>query len=831
MRYYTQAPSLFLLPVRYPILLMLRNYFTLALRNLYKRSGFSFLNIAGLTLGMVCCLLILQYVWYERGYDRFPERADDIYRIRLDSYRKGELSWRSATVFPAYQPFIQRDFPEVEAACRLHDAEYVLSNRQANVQFAEKKGYFADASFLQVFNLPLSQGSATDALDAPAKIVLSEQMARKYFGTTDVLGKSLSGNFNGNLSEMQVSGVFNAFPEQSHLTVDYLVSMPTLGKFVSDQGDTSRPLETSWGWYDFYTYVKLRPHADAQTFAAKIPAFTDKYINNDTRRQQAQVRFESILQPLRDIHLYSDLNQEAEVNGDGNAVSLLFWVALFILGIAWINYINLATARAMERAREVGVRKAAGAARAQLMAQFLFESFLLNAAALVLALGVTWMTLPAFSHFLDKNIQFGTFERAYWLGLVALFMTGAIGAGFYPALVLSGFKPALILKGAFKNSSQGTLLRKGLIVGQFAVSVAMLAGVLVVSQQINFMRSQSPGFDKAQTLVLEGPNTLSDSLYGGVYAGFKKEITQIPEVQGISGSSSVPGDEIYWTSSFMRLKSPDQQRTTLYILGVDLDFSKIYDLKFSAGRNFEITDKNSTILNETAARMLGFSSPETAIGQQIMRGGDTSTVRGVVRDFNHLGLQKNIDPMCLRYGPDQRSYYSLKISGGAYQQVLSKVEATWKRHYPADPYSYFFLDEFFDKQYKSDVQFGKVFSLFTLVAILVACLGLFGLATFTVQQRNKEIGIRKVLGASIPGVAGLLAKDFLGLVLLSIVVATPFAWYLLNDWLQDFAYHIQLNWWAFALAGLAAILIAMITVGFQSIKAALANPVKSLRSE
>ena len=811
---------------------MLRNYLTLALRNLHKRGGFSFLNIAGLTLGMVCCLLILQYVWYERSYDRFPERAGDIYRFRLDCYRKGELSWRSATVFPAYQPFVQRDFPEVEVACRLHDAEYVLGNRQTDAKFAEKKGYFADASFLQVFSLPLSQGNPANALDAPAKIVLSEQMARKYFGGTDVLGKSLSGNFNGYLSELQVSGVFGSFPVQSHLAVDYLVSMPTLGKFVADQGDTSRPLETSWGWYDFYTYVKLRPNADARAFAAKIPAFTDKYINADNGRQQAQVRFETILQPLPDIHLYSDLNQEAEVNGDGNAVSLLFWVALFILGIAWINYINLATARAMERAREVGVRKAAGAARRQLMTQFLFESFLLNAAALVLAIGITWMTLPAFGHFLDKNIQFGGFDRTYWLGLAGLFIAGAIGAGFYPALVLSGFKPALILKGAFKSSAQGAVLRKGLIVGQFAVSVAMLAGVLVVSRQINFMRNQNPGFDKTQTLVLEGPNTLSDSLYGGVYAGFKTDILQIPEVQGISGSSSVPGDEIYWTSSFMRLKSPDQQRTTLYILGIDLEFSKIYDLKFSAGRNFEITDRNSTILNETATRLLGFASPEAAIGQQIARGrSDTLTVRGVVRDFNHLGLQKSVDPMCLRYGPDQRSYYSLKISGGAYRQVLSKVENTWKRHYPADPYSFFFLDAFFDQQYKSDVQFGKVFGMFTLVAILVACLGLFGLAAFTVQQRNKEIGIRKVLGASIPGIASLLAKDFLTLVLLSIVVATPVAWYLLNGWLQDFAYRIQLSWWMFALAGMAAILIALLTVGFQSIKAALANPVKSLRSE
>jgi putative ABC transport system permease protein len=398
--------------------------------------------------------------------------------------------------------------------------------------------------------------------------------------------------------------------------------------------------------------------------------------------------------------------------------------------------------------------------------------------------------------------------------------------------VLSGFQPVSILKGAFKTSPKGVALRRGLIIGQFAVSITMLVGVFVVTRQVAFMRSQNPGFDRTQTLVLEGPNTLPDSTYTGVYTGFKNEILQIPGVQSIAGSSSVPGEEIYWTNSFKRLKSMDEQRNTLYILGVDADFTQSYNLKLTAGRNFEMTDKNAMMLNESGAKLLGFASPEQAIGEQVMRGRrDTFIVQGVVRNFHQQGLQKNVDPMCLLYRPDQRSYYSLKISGADFPAVLARVEAIWKNRFPADPYSYFFLDEFFDRQYKADVLFGKVFGMFTLLAIFIACLGLFGLASYMVLQRNKEIGIRKVLGASVAGITGLLAKDFLKLVIASFVIAFPVAYFFMNNWLADFAYRIDLQWWMFAVAGALAVAIAFLTVSFQSVKAALANPVKSLRSE
>lgn len=811
---------------------MIQNYLKLALRNLLKRRGYSVLNLAGLTIGMVCCLLILQYVLYERSYDRFVTRADDVYRLRLDCYQKGELAWRSATVFPAYGPTLLREFPEIEATCRLHDAEYVFANRERDLKFAERKGYFADGAFFDIFELPLRQGNPAQALAEPSQLVVSEKFAEKYFGTTEVLGKTVSANFNGSESNMQITGVFGEFPQNAHLIVDYLVSMPTLANITAEQGDTTRPLETSWGWYDFYTYLKLRPNTDHAAFASKLPAFTDKYINSGPNTTVANIRNETLLQPLTGIHLWSDINQEAEPNGDGKAVGLLFAVALFILGIAWVNYINLSTARALERAREVGVRKVSGATRAQLVGQFLMESFLLNSTALALALCIVWFAMPSFSNFLGKNISLSQVTSVTLAWTLFIFALGTLLSGFYPALVLSGFKPVNILKGAFKTSQTGVNLRRGLIVGQFAISVAMLVGVLVVTRQVQFMRSQNPGFDRAQTLVLEGPNTLPDSTYGGVYAGFKNEILQIPGVQSIAGSSSVPGEEIYWTSGFRHLKSSNEHMNTLYILGADADFAKSYDLKFSAGRNFDITDKKTAILNESAAKLVGFTSPEQAIGEQVRRGRrDTFTVCGVVRDFHQQGLQKAVDPMLLRYGTDHRNYYSLKISSNDYQATLSRVEAIWKTHFPADPCSYFFLDEFFDSQYKADLLFGKVFGLFTLLALVIACLGLFGLASYMVLQRNKEIGIRKVLGASVAGITGLLAKDFLKLVAIAIIIASPVAWWAMNNWLSDFAYHIDLQWWMFTAAGATAVAVAFLTVSFQSVKAALANPVKSLRSE
>ena len=811
---------------------MLFSYLKLATRNLKKRPGYATLHLLGLATGMACCLMILQYVLFERSYDRFHPAAERIFRLELDAYQKSKLSWKSATSYPAFGPTMKRDFPEIEDFCRLHDAEYVLSNPAMDVKFSEKKGYYADPVTLRMFRIPLLSGNPETALEGPDKIILSEKTARKYFGDADALGKTLQAS-NGNAPiHLEVSGVFESYPENSHLMIDYLISYRTLGKIVAAQGDTTNLTETAWGWYDFYTYFQLRPGASAAQLAQKLPAFNDQYLNSDPRYQKAEVYNSTSLQPLPDIHLYSNLNQEAEVNGNGKAVSLLFGVAFFILGIAWVNYINLATARAVERGREVGVRKVSGATRWQLIAQFLAESFILNGLALLLALGFVWFALPYFGQFLGKNVPFSLLTGLQPLGVAAVFIAGALLSGLYPAFVLSGFRPTSILSGSFKSTASGLLLRRGLIVGQFAVSVALIVGAIVVSRQVDFMRSQSPGFDREQTLVLEGPSSITDSVYTGLVTSFKNEALQIPGVGSIAGSSSVPGNEIYWTSSFHRLHSTDESRNTLYILGADSDFARSYDLKIVAGRNFESTDKDVCLLNASAVRLLGFDSPESAIGAYVQRGRrDSMRVMGVLRDFHHLGLQKAIDPMIVYFQPDARNYYSLKISGKDYSAALASTEQLWQKTFPGDPFKYFFLDDFFDSQYKADVQFGKVFGMFTALAMLIACLGLLGLTSYNILQRTKEIGIRKVLGASAAGITGLLAKDFLKLVAVAILVASPLAYFFMQRWLADFAYRIDLQWWMFVVAGVTAVAIAFLTVSLQSLRAALANPTQSLRSE
>jgi len=820
---------------------MWKNYLKMAWRQAFKRKGYSLLNIFGLAIGITSCLLILQYVAREWSYDRFYPQADNIYRLRLDSYQNGRLAWQSATVFPAFAPNMKSEMAEVANACRLHDAEMVITNPENNVKFAERKGYYADPAFLDMFGLKLLHGSPAAALDGPDKIVLSESMARKYFGATQVLGKHLVVKDPDLFQTYEVSGVFEDYPANSHLVIDYLVSYRTLGNLVRQSwGDTTNATETSWGWYDFYTYLELHPDADVAQFKAKFPAFVDKHIDGP-RRERGVANTTSAIDiiPLADIHLYSNVNQEAEVNGNGWAVSVLFLSAFFILLIAWVNYVNLATARSLERAREVGLRKVLGAGRRQLIGQFLLESFILNLTAFVLALGLVQAALPLFSKLLGQQLSFSLAGNPkFWLMAVGIFALGTLMAGLYPAFVLSGFRPLTVLRGQLKHAMEGVLLRKGLIVFQFAASIVLVVGTVVVFQQVQYMRQQHIGVDIEQTLVLEGPNTVLDSLYEGQFQPFKNNILNIPGVKSITASAYVPGDEIYWTADvrWVRRDGEEAPSSTIYTQGVDEDFLEAYGLPLAAGRNFSRErgeDERACLLNETAAALLGFPSPEAALNERLRRGRDSLTVVGVARDFHHLGLQKPIEPIIFLFRPDSRSYYSLKVeqAGGSLPATVAAVQKSWNVHFPDDPFSYFFLNEFFDRQYQADLLFGKVFGFFALLAILVAALGLFGLSSYNVIQRTKEIGIRKVLGASVTGIVGLLSKDFLKLVVVALLVATPLAWYVMNEWLQNFAFRISVGWWVFPLAGALAVSIAFLTVSVQSVRAALSDPVEALRYE
>jgi len=813
---------------------MITSYFKIAIRNLFKRKDYSVLNILGLAIGVACCLLIFQYVAFERSYDNFLPEANQIVRLRLDSYQQGRLNWQSATVYPAFGSTMKKDFPEVEDYCRLTDADLLLSNEERNVKFNEEKGYYADPSFLSMFNIQLVKGNPKTALNGLDKILLSASMAKKYFGNDEPLGKKLVYRNPNFTRTLEVTGVFRELPSNSHLIVNHLVSYPTLGSIRRGFGDTSNSIETSWGWHQFYTYLLLRPGTDIKKLQTKFPAFCDRYINNLDWVKASNIRNAVYMIPLRDIHLYSNYMEEAEINGSGQTLSFLFLIAFFIIGIAWINYINLATARSLERAKEVGVRKVMGAMRGTLIIQFLMESLLLNLVSFLVALGIAYVAAPWFSQLTGTVAQKSfSLPGKYWLLVSIIFLAGTFLSGIYPAFILSGYKPVSVLKGLFKNDPRGLILRKGLIIIQFATSVVLIAGTIIIYQQVNYMLSQPLGVNIKQTLVLDGGASVQNSLYQNIFQPFKNSILQLHGVKSITASTSVMGKENTWANGIRRLDQAYPGEVALYYLGIDYDFIPSYELKLVAGRNFSKdfpTDLKAAILNETAARMLGFESPQKAINEKIVRG-DTLTIIGVVQDYHSEALSKSINPQLIILRPDTRNAYSIKIESANISSTIAAVQTTWNKYFPNDPFNYYFLDDSFNAQYEADRQFEKVFGFFAFLAIIIACFGLLGLSAYNVLQRTKEIGIRKVLGASVQNVLYILSKDFIQLVLLAFLLAVPVTWWIMHHWLQDYAYRININWWVFIIAGFISIVIALITISFQAIKAAVANPVKSLRTE
>jgi putative ABC transport system permease protein len=826
---------------------MFKNNIQVALRNILKRKGYTIFNILGLAIGITCCLLIFQYVAYERSYDKFNDKADQVVRLRLDLHDQGKLTMQSATVFPGLGTLLKKEFPEVENYCRLIDTRIswlknemiqnniVLANEERNVKALENKGYYADQSFLDIFTIPLIEGNRASLLNGPNKIILSESMARKYFSNENAVGKRITVREGGNVYYYEVTGVFKDYPSNSHLSFDYLISYPTFVNLVRNLGaPKGLDPETSLDWYDYYVYLQLQPGTNQKQFDVKLLSFSDRYLNNAYSRAHNN-REDLYTMPLKDIHLYSHYNEEAGVNGDGKSVSFLFLIAFLIIVIAWINYTNLATARSLERAKEVGVRKVLGALRKNLVEQFLTESFILNFAAVIIAVFLAFLFTPSFNRLIGSTAATGFHLPAlYWEGFICLFIGGAFASGIYPAFVLSGFHPITVLKGLFKNSASGMAIRKGLIIGQFATSIILIAGTIIIYQQVNFMRNQKLGANINQTLVLDGPSERQDTSYQNTYQPFKNEILQINGIKNMSASSGVMGKEIYMTNGAYLVNSKDKNPFTFYTLYVDNDFLSSYDMQFKAGRNFSQdnpADKKAVVLSEEAVKLFGIDNPEKALNQIISNYQDSFKIIGVVANYHQLGLNKAMLPVIFIPKPEVNNFYSLKFQTANVHQTIASIAKVWNKYFPESPFSYFFLDELYNAQYKSDGQFGKVFGLFSFLAIIIACFGLFGLSAYNVLQRTKEIGIRKVLGASVKHIIYLLSKDFLLLVLIAFVVAVPVTWFTMNSWLHDFAYRINISWWIFLIAGLIAILIAFITVSFQAIKAAIANPVKSLRTE
>ncbi|MEQ9438279.1 MAG: ABC transporter permease [Cyclobacteriaceae bacterium] len=807
---------------------MLKNHLTIALRNLLKHKVFSLINILGLAIGMAACLLILQYVSYELSYDDFHANKENIYRLKQNRYNKGVLTTEWAAGCAAIGQAMKEAFPEVEEYTRFRSFSGVVINRDAAggpIRFKEEKMYMVSASFLPMFSYDLIQGDEATALEKPYTVVLSQSAAKRYFGEEDPIGKRISVNDD---NDFEITGVFEDIPTNSHLQFDFLFSFATFVEWVGEQ------VETAWQWDGFYNYISLVPGTDPALLEEKIPTLIEEKAGEELREYDADMSF--ILQPLTDIHLYSDYMMEAEVNGNGDAVYALLIIALFIIVIAWVNYINLATARSVDRAREVGVRKVMGSLRRQLIRQFLTESVLLNALAVVLALVLVLVSYRYFSELTGKDLTLSLFTTAsFWGVVVVIFLIGAFLSGLYPAFVLSAFQPVRVLKGKMSASKSGVLLRKVLVVVQFTASVFLIAGTLVVYRQITFMQDQDLGVDIDQTLVVEAPAVVDDSVYADRVQTFKTGLLRNSSIKSVTASTAVPGNKPGWNAGGIRLIHQDDSESNQYrVIGVDYEYVPTFELDIVAGRNFSEdygTDESAVLFNESAVKLLGFDTPEEVLSEEIFFWGDTFHIVGVLKDYHQESLQATIDPLIFRLIPASRSFFSMKVETAGLSGTIANAQEVYQNIFPGNPFAYFFLDDHFNQQYQADQRFGKTFGFFAALAILVACLGLFGLSSFMATQRTKEIGIRKVLGSSVAGIVALLSKDFIQLVIIASLIALPIAYGVMHYWLEGYAFRINIAWWLLVAPIIAVLLIALFTISFQTVRAALADPAKSLRYE
>ena len=787
-------------------------------RRLRRHGGYVFLNILGLTIGLTAAFLIFLYVRFERSYDAFHTKADRIYLLNGDEKTPTGVMRQGLTSAPMGIA-VGHAFPEIETVVREQFQSMLV--RHGAVVFQEEHSAYVDSAFFAVFDFPLLHGDRRTALSAPSSVVLSESMAKKYFGESDPMGQTLLIRDEG--IAVRVTGVMKDMPENTELKADMLVSRSTTLLFDPEW-------DKHWANIGLYTYVLLRPDADAHALEKKFPAFVEQ--QDGAEEKQMQMWFILWLQPLREVYLYSGNDGDAGGPASGNPTNVAVFsiVGIFVLLIAGINFVNLTTARSMERAREVGIRKVAGAMRGQLTGQFLSESVFQALIAFVLATLSCALLIPSFNTLAGKPVSPGLFQHPADL-FVFLGIAVGIGllAGIYPALVLSGFRPVVVLKGRFATGSKGLVLRRSLVVFQFVISIAFIAATFIIRAQLSYLRNHPLGFDNKQMLVL---NTYGDKHK----LTLKTEIGRLPGVSSTGLSSSTPGNGgLIYALSHLENKKGEFQTENLNLYLVDFNYMRQYKLSLVAGRNFSTafaTDSTQAmIINETSAKDLGYANPQDAIGRRFNSFGKEGHIIGVMKDFNYYSLHDAISPLGMLIAPDNADLLSVQVNTAGLPATVAGIEKLWKKIVPYRPFSYYFEDEMFNRQYQDEDRFGRLFVDFSILAILISCLGLLGLASYSTLQRTREIGIRKVLGASVTGIVKLLSGEFLRLVALALLIAVPLCWFFMHRWLADYYYRITFPWWLLGLAGGLAMVIAFVTIGFQTIKAAHANPAKVLKAE
>lgn len=809
---------------------MLRNHLKIAYRNLVKYKFISGINLFGLTVGLTCCLLILAYIIHELSFDKYNAGANNIYRVErtfLNPETK-EKSLELGSIAPPYAPYLLNDFKEIKGLTRL------LSNgrtafKYEDKMFYETDVYFADESLPSFFKIEMLKGNPAKALANPYSVMLTEAIAKKYFGNDEPLDKMIRLD---NQLTCKVAGVYKAFPAAAHLHPGILISFNTL-KDSAVYGEAG--LRTNWGNNSFLTYIKLPENYNPKNLEAQFPAFQNRYIPIDGDGKIKPSDYSLLtLKKLTDIHLYSHTDYEAEENGDIKRVYIFSAIALFILLIACINYMNLSTARSVLRAKEIGVRKVAGARRPELIAQFLSESVLVSWMATILAFVLTWLAMPWMNKLSGQALSIGILLN--WKIIVPVllvpFIVGIL-SGIYPALFLSSFQPIKVLKGFMKVGKGNISFRKVLVVVQFSISIVLIIATAIVIQQLRYIQNKSLGYDKDRVLTLAYTSALDDK-----FESFRTSLLSNSSVRAVARSSRIPTGRLL-DAMGSRINLGDSSVPTkadIKFVIVDEDYLPAYGIQTVSGRNFSKDfgmDTSSFMINEAAVKVLGLKTAADAVGKEFAYGRRTGRIVGVMNDFHFESLHQRILPLVF-YMPRQNGSYgsiSIKVAGGQLPSTLAFIEKTWKATLPEIPYDYSFLDSRFEKIYDSETKQGTIFTVFAFIAIFIACLGLLGLSAFAISQRVKEIGIRKVLGADAGAIVGLLSKDFLKLVVIAALIAFPIAWFAMNKWLDDFAYHTSIVWWVFVVAGCLAAAIAFLTIAFQALKVANANPVKSLRTE
>jgi putative ABC transport system permease protein len=806
--------------------MMLTNNLLIAYRNLNKNRIFSYINILGMAIGMAAFLFIAQYVRFERSYESFHVNAKDIFRVTTEFYNGSEYVITDCETYAPLGPLLKDKMPEVVDFVRMYGIDGLTNVKAGSHNFLETGLYWADHSVMNVFTYQPVSGDLKKALNAPFEVVLTESMAGKYFGRTDIIDESIEIDKNN----YRIKAVIADLPANTHLKFSFLLSrlsFKTLKPWYPDD---------RWNNNNEFTYLLTVPGTNLESFNKNLAMLW----STELKDVVPQERF--VAESIKDIHLYSDKSYEPEPGGNAETVYYLTIIALFVIAIAWINYVNLSTARAMERAREVGIRKVMGSQKRQLVCQFLAESFIVNIIAGLLALVLFQVAFPFFRDLSGQSLQLNLMtDQPFWLLLLSLIIIGSLLSGIYPAFVLASFNPAAVLKGKFQSSPHGQLLRKGLVIFQFSATVVLIISMCTVYMQIQFLRQQDLGMNIDQTLVLTGKQlNVPDSLFRQTSQTLKAELLKDRAIMSVSTSESLPGVDLQElsTTSITRVgESPSGERGYLYyFFSADADFIPTLNIKLVTGRNFEhgLPNQDQIIVNEEAARSLGFTNAEQAIGAKVTfrtsNKSDGSTIIGVMKNFHFRSPKEGHLPMVVYYGePDE--YFAVQVNSDDMKQTISSVESVWSKVYPNTVFNYFFLDEKYDQQYRADAQFGNVLAAFSSLIIFIACLGLFGLSSYTISRRTKEIGIRKVLGASVTEIVKLLSMDFAKTVVIAELIALPIAFVVVESWLSNYYLRISLTGWIFLFAIGLILLLAVATVSLQTIKTAIENPTDSLKQE